>query len=799
MLSDLRLALRQLAKAPAFTATVVLTLALGLGGCVTMYSVLKATVLHDSDGNAERRLSLLRTPLPDGGRISPVSPAEYFEWEEKLSCFEAISAHSFFSAILTEEGEPLALSGYRITTNWPEAAGCPVVMGRKFLPTEMVPGNDAVVIISHALWRSAFGGAPVLGRKIRLSDTPRTIVGIFSDELKYAAPTTSFAVPMALADAARTQREQRGLNVRALLKPDVPLATAQAELDVIAARLARDFPETNKGAGVHVTVHRRHVGSSSGPIVWTLFGAVACVLLIACANIANLLLIRATRRHHEIAVRTALGASRGRIVRQLLTESLLLSVLGGIGGLILADWATAAVRSYPPIQSMRMLTYLELDRSIVAFGLGLSVLTTLVFGLAPAWLASRVDLQAAMKQSSRGSTEGRSSGRLRRSLVIGEIALAMVLLAGAGLCFRSFLNAFHADIGMIASHASTVELQLAGQEYRQREKRVAFFETVFDRLRTVPGVTAVGAGTLPLVTLNSTGFAIEGGPALLPAEWPRATSLFASSGYFEALGMRLAQGRLFSPQDFSRPSRLIVINDVLARQYFPDTSAVGKRMKFGNRPGGDEWYEIVGVVGGLMEIEVARGIGPQIFFMFGASPGVKYSIVVRTAGSSAALHNVFRQHVHAVDRDLPVAIATLGDRITESGIKNIFEFHLLSVFSIVALVIATVGIYGVVAYMVSQRTAEIGIRMALGALPGDVAQLVLMQAGRLILLGLSLGLAGAIVSARWIASRLYQVSPTDPLTLTGITLFFAAVALLACWLPTRRALKVDPIVALRAE
>jgi putative ABC transport system permease protein len=606
--------------------------------------------------------------------------------------------------------------------------------------------------------------------------------------------------PMAFApkEVANDNRGSHYINVAGRLKPGVTVAQAKAELEVIATQFAQQYPDSNKGWGIFMMPLQDYGVRDVKPVLYTLLGAVGCVLLIACANLANLLLARATARHREISIRAALGASRARLVRQLLTESVVLSLCGGAAGLLLARWGLDALLALAPT-SLPRVTEIRLDSGVLVFSLALSVLTGLVFGIAPAWLAARADVNEALKQGSRGSTEGGARGRLRSALVVLEVTFALMLLGGAGLLARSFMQLAQVDPGFNPANATLLRLSLPQKKYALPEQQNAFADALLDRVRALPGVQFAGiTHSMPLVGDYVLGFNIEGRPAIAPSDLPSTNYYTVTPDYFRAMGIRLIRGRVFTPQDDAKAPRVAIINETMARQHFPNEDPIGKRINITNGP--DTWREIVGIVGDIKQYGVDKATSAQSYEPFAQVPFSGLNVVIRTNGSPAALLGALRPAVYAVDKDQPIgAIRPLEEIMADSLARQRFAMTLLTVFSLVALVIAAVGIYGVMAYSVVQRTGEFGIRMALGAQQSDVLRLVLTQGGKLIGLGLVIGLAATLAASRAMGSMLFNTSAQDPLTLGAITILLAAVALVACLLPANRATKVNPIEALRTE
>jgi putative ABC transport system permease protein len=800
MLNDFRYALRQLIKAPSFTIVAILTLALGIGACTAIFSVVKTVLLSPLDYPDPARLVIIReTQLPRFPEFS-VSPPNFIDWQKQAKSYEYLAATTSASLNLTGEGEPQRLIGVKTTAHYFDVYGVKPLLGRMLLPEEDSVGKNHVVVLSYGFWQRVFGGArDVVGRSVQLNGEPYQIVGVAPSGFGSASKVDVWT-PMAF-NASQTSNDNRGahfVQVAGRLKPGVTFEQAKAELEVIAAQLAAQYPDAQKGWGIFMMPMQDYSVRDVKPVLYTLLGAVGCVLLIACANLANLLLARATARHREISIRAALGAGRGRLIRQLLTESVVLAICGGAAGVILANLGLNALLALAPTNLPRS-GEIHLNSGVLLFSLVLSIVTGLLFGIAPAWLAARADVNEALKQGTRGSTEGGARGRLRSALVVIEITLALVLLGGAGLLARSFMQLTHVDPGFIPENATVLRLSLPQKKYAQPEQQNAFASSLLEHLKDLPGVQAVGlTHSMPLVGDYVLGFNIEGRPAVDPADLPSTNYYSVTPDYFHAMGIRLIRGRVFTPQDDAKAPRVAIINETMARQFFPNEDPIGKRINITNGP--DTWRQIIGIVGDIKQYGVDKATSAQAYEPFAQVPFNSINVVIRTKGPPAALLGALRPAVYAVDKDQPVGtIRPLEEIVADSISRQRFAMTLLTVFSAVALVIAAVGIYGVMAYNVVQRTSEFGIRMALGAQQGDVLRLVLTQGGKLIGLGLVVGLIATLAASRAMGSMLFNTSSYDPLTLSSITLLLGAVALIACFFPANRATKVNPIEALRVE
>lgn len=798
MLNDLRYALRQLVKNPGFAGVAILTLALGIGACTAIFSVVNGVLLRPLDYPQPNRIVVIReTNLPQFPEFA-VSPPNYLDWVKQTKSYAFLAAYGGMQVNFTGDGEPQRLVGVKATAHYFDVYGVKPVLGRFFAPEEDALGKNHVVVLSHPCWERVFGGAGnVIGREIQLNGESYNVIGVAPPNFGQASKVDTW-VPMGFKpdETANDARGAHYLSAIGRLRPRVTVAQARAELELLAAQLARQYPDSDKGWGVALTPMLDYAVRDVRAVLYTLLGAVGCVLLIACANIANLLLARATARHREISIRTALGASRLRLVRQLLTESVLLALAGGAAGILLARWGLDLLLALAPTTLPRT-SDIHLDAVVLFFALALSVLTGVVFGIAPALLAAHTDVSEGLKQGARGSTDAR--GRLRGTLVVIEVAFALVLLGGAGLLARSFMQLTHVDPGFVAEHATVLRLALPEKKYEKPAQQNAFADALLARLRSLPGVQAVGlTHALPLIGDWVLGFKIEGRPEVLPSDMPSTNYYSVSPDFFRAMGIRLIHGRLFTPQDDARAPRVAVINETLARQFFPNEDPIGQRILVTTGP--DAWRQIVGIVADTKQYGVDKPTTSQTYEPFAQSPFDSLNIVLRTTGSSAALVGGLRPAVYAVDKDQPVGtIRPLEEILGDTIAKQRFAMLLLVVFSLVALVIAAVGIYGVMAYSVVQRTGEFGIRMALGAQRSDVLRLVLAHAGKLVGVGLLLGLAATLAASRAIGSMLFQTNSHDPLTFGLTTLLLAAVALAACLLPARRATRVNPIEALRNE
>jgi putative ABC transport system permease protein len=803
---DLRYALRQLARSPGFTAVALLTLALGIGACTAIFSVVSSVLLRPLPYPQSERLVVVKETLLPRFPEFAVSPGHYFDWKEQATSFESLTAAQQVDGIpgragayaLTGMGSPVRVSAARLTANAFSTLGVHAALGRDFSAEEDVPGRERVAVLSHGFWVRQFGGRPeVLYRTVQLNGQPFTIVGVMPKGFALDQPADIFT-PAAFTTA---ERQNRGgmhvFDVFGRLKPGVTIEQARGELALIADRLARQYPDSSTGWGIKLTPMLEAKVSDVRPVLLSLLGAVGLLLLIACANVSNLLLARATARSKEIAIRASLGASRGRIVRQLLTESLLLGLLGGGLGVLVAHWGGSLLVALAP-EGLPRVTEIGIDAGVLGFALALAVVTGVGFGLAPALRATRGDLSQALKESGRGASDGSRHGRLRGALVIAEVAIALVLLVGAGLLIRSFARLQGVHPGFQPAGALTVSLSLPEQKYGTGPQQIAFADQAIARMAALPGVQAVGAAAaLPFSgdVINVIAFKIAGRP--VDKDLPITSAFQATPGYFEAMGIPLRRGRLFDGHDTANTPGIVLVNETMARKFFAGDDPIGKRIA-AVTGGPDDWREIVGVVGDVKPDKLDGDVSAQAYAPFAQAPWASLTFVVRTAGAVPGLTTAIANAIYAVDKDQPIAkIRPLDQLVARSIVRQRFAMFLFAVFSGAALLLAAIGIYGVMAYAVGQRTGEIAIRMALGAQTGDVLRLLLLQGGRLVALGLAAGLAGALLLTRVLASMLFGVSATDALTFAAVATLLAVFSAAACLLPARRATRVNPMTALR--
>jgi putative ABC transport system permease protein len=803
---DLRYGARMLIKQPGFALIAVVTLALGIGANTAIFSLVNAVLLRPlSYREPDRLVSVQGTNPQKGFKIDRVSPADLADWREQNSVFEQLAASRDAQYNLTGRGEPELIFGYRFSADFFQLLGVNPILGRTFLPEEDRPGSPRVVVLSQRLWQRRFGSDPnIIGQAITLNGEPYTVIGVMPPGFQHPK-LTELWTPLALDPSLMSDRRQRFLNVVARLRPGITPARAQAQMEQIARRLEQQYPETNTGQKVRVIGLRENSVRDVRPALLLMSVSVGFVLLIACANIANLLLARATARRKELAIRLALGASRFRLMRQFLTESMLLSVLGGLCGLLLTFWSASSLLTLAPnnIENLNIpkVEEIPIDGRVLGFSLLLSLLTGVVFGLAPAWRAAQPELTARLKEEGQSSATGSRGRRLQHLLVVAEIALALTLLIGAGLMIKSFLRLQQGTLGLDPRNVLTVQVFLPQYKYADHQKRRGFVQSVSQRLEALPGVQSVGAiNWLPLSGFwNSIPFTIEGRPLPKPGEEPEADDRIITPHYFQTMGVRLIQGREFTDQDRKGAPQVAIINETLARRFWPNENPVGKRLNLSDSTRGT-WWEIVGVVGDVKAFGMDRETHADIYRPYPQIPFPIMAFTVRTSADPLSLVTAVRNEIWAVDKDQPLfKVLSMEQLAAESITLRRVSMLLLGTFAVAALILAALGVYGVMSYSVTQRTQEIGVRMALGAQTADVLRLVIRQGMKLVISGVALGLAASFGLTRLMERLLFEVGATDPVTFAVIAVLLTAVALLACYIPARRATKVDPMIALRYE
>jgi len=809
LFKELRYGIRSLLKHPGFSAIAVITLALGIGANTAMFSVVNAVLLRPLPYHDPGRLVTIWEESPQRGMYQmPVSFANLRDWVDQNHTFEQISAYTFTNLNLTGAGEPARLSAVRASANLFPLVGSAPMLGRQFLPEEDKEGANHVVMLGHAVWRSRFGAdTGIVGKSLTLNNQDYTVVGVMSPGFQFPVgfgylgkvlnDPTDLYVPMA-ATSAESRRGNYSFFAIGRLKPGVTIDQARAEMTTIEGRLEQSYPEGNSGIGISLIPTQEQTVKEIRPALLVLFGAVAFLLLIACANIANLLLARAASRKKELAIRSALGASRMRVLRLLLMESLLLSLAGGCLGLLLALWGTDALMALAP-ENIPRLNEVGVDARVFGFTLAISIVTGILFGLIPGIQAAKPDLNETLKEGSRESMESAAGKRTRSVLVAVEVALSLVLLIGAGLMIKSFLKLQQMNLGFNPENVLAVNLTLSHSRYPEDRQQSAFFQDVLSRLQSLTGVQSVGATTALPLTLSVSGsdFRIEGRPDPEAGKEMVINTTSVSPGYFRTLGVALVKGRDFSDRDKSDAPRAAIINNHLASIYFPNEDPIGKRITFDDR---ESWISIVGIIGDVKQLGLDSSAKAEVYFPYLQVAAPSMSLVVRTASNPLSLVTAVKSQIQMIDKDLPTDDAeTMQQLLAESNSGRRFNMLLLSIFAIVALVLAIVGIYGVMSYTVTQRTHEIGIRVAIGAQSRDVFRMVIGQGMLLAMIGIACGLVGAFALTRLMATMLFGVAPTDPATFVGISALLTVVALAACYIPGRRAMKVDPLVALRYE
>ncbi len=800
---DIRYGVRMMTRKPGFTVIAVIALALGIGANTAIFSVVNTVLLRPLPFDDPDRLMVFReTKLPQFPEFS-VAPANFLSWQEQNTLFDRIEAHRGTTFNLIGKGEPERLRGAKFTSGMLSLLGVAPEKGRDFLPEEDQPGHDKVVLVSHGLWLRNFGGDPnFVGQTLNLGGEIYTVIGIMPETFRFPYREADLWTPMAFDARDRASHGGHYVGAVGRLKPGVSFEQAQTEMVAIASNLEQQFPDSNAGWSVKLIPMLEAEVGEVRPALLVLLGAVALVLLIACVNVANLLLARAASRQKEISIRTALGASRWRIARQLLTESVLLALAGGAVGLLLAIWGLDLLLTLAP-ENLPRVKDVAVDARALGFTFLITVFTGALFGLMPALQASRPDLNETLKEGGRGSTEGGRRQRIRNTLVVVEIALALILLVGAGLLIRSFITLQHVDPGYNAKNATAVFLALPQKKYAEDDQEVAFFRQLIQNVSTLPGVEDVGAtNVLPLTGDYVLGFNIEGRPPDPPGQEPSTNYYAISPDYFKAMGIPLLRGRFFTENDTKDSPHVAIISESMAKRFFPGEDPIGKRINVTNGP--ETFREIVGIVGDVKQYGLDKETTLQTYEPYLQKPTTYMTLIVRSQGDVAGLGAAIRSQVQAIDKDQPVSrITPVTEILSASVAQQRFSMLLLGVFAGVAMLLAGVGLYGVMAYSVTQRTHEIGIRMALGAGRGDVLKMVVGQGMALTGLGLGIGLGGALALAKLMSSfmsdMLFKVSTTDPWTFAAIPVVLAVVAFLACYVPARRATKVDPMIALRHE
>jgi putative ABC transport system permease protein len=799
-LQDLRYGARILMKNPGFTLIAVFTLALGIGANTAIFSVVNAVLLRALPYPQPERLVVLTEKSREGRQMGVAYP-NYQDWRERAQSFTEMAGFRGRLFNLTGVDKPVRLQGRTVSWNFFRMLGVQPQLGRMFVADDDKPGAARTTLLSHALWQEKFDGDPAItGKTISLDGDSYTVIGVLPPGFEFFRKDDLF-IPLGVSvrpvDLGRGNHG--GLNALARLKEGVSLSQARAEMETLAAQLERAYPDTNSGNGALTYRLLDRYASDIRWTLWVLLGAVLFVLLIACVNVANLLLVRATERQKEIAIRLALGAPTRRILRQLLSESVLLSLLSGLTGLLLGVWMMEGLLRLAP-EGVPRLNQTRLDGTVLLFTLGVSLLTGVLFGLLPAWQSARHDLHTTLKEGGR-STAGAGRERVRKVLLVAEVGLSLVMLIGAGLMLRTVYQLTHVDPGFAAENLLTMKFNLPRNTYDEPRLR-RFYNECLTRIEALPGVRAAALTlSLPIEGSNwNSVFIVADKPVPPRAQLPRSALTPVSANYFKAMGIRLLKGRVFTEADVAGKPTVTVINETLAARLWPGEDPLGKRLKQGWPEDKTPWREVVGVVADVKLNGVDQETPLQAYLPLAQESVPFLGLVARTWGDPLNLAATVEQTIHTIDKDLPVFDVRSMDQLLGNAIaQQRLTLVLLLGFAALALLLAAVGIYGVISYSVSQRTHELGIRMALGARPSDVLWLIVGQGMKLTLGGVALGLLSAYTLTRWMEKLLFGVRATDPLTFGVITLLLSIVALLACYLPARRATKVDPIIALRTE
>ncbi|HKW63263.1 MAG TPA: ABC transporter permease [Candidatus Acidoferrum sp.] len=810
---DIRYGLRALRSNPGFSIVAILTLALGIGANTAIFSVIDSVLLRPLPYGDPDKLVMLWENSPSRNPHNTVSPPDFLDWGQRNAVFSGIAGLFDQRANLTGNGQPQEVVLQDVTANFFSILGVNPILGRGFTAENDQPGHDNVLILSYGFWKERYGGeSSIIGKTITLNGHPLIVAGVAPEgfdwfikdsSLTGAKPQmwTPWIIPTSFHDRKNVGRF---MTVVARLKPSATVQQARVQMNTIAAQIAQEYPDFNGNWGANAVPVREQISGDLRPALWILFGAVGFVLLIACANVSSLLLARAAAREREMAIRTAIGASRWRIAFQLLTESVLLAVIGGGIGVALAVWGTNALLAATP-RNLLDLRSVSVDTRILAFAVGSTLLAGLIFGFLPSFISAHSSVTETLKEGGRSSSAGKGRGRARSAFVVLQMCLALVLLAGSGLLIRSFIRLVGVDPGFDASHLLTFKVTLPGLKYGTDAKCQAFFQELLPRLSHLPGVRSVTMNSFPPFTGlgAATGVRLLSQPPRSLKDLPDAEVRVVGPNYFSTMGIPLRAGRTFSEDELAQARHVVIINQAFADKYLSDVNPLGQKAvifmksleESGNTPS-----EIIGVAGDVRQMGLDTPSEPTVYW---PHPELVYSgmtILVRTSNDPLALVSAVRNELQQVDPEQPMAaVATMEQLLGDSLARSRFTMLLLGIFAALALALAAVGIYGVIAYGVTQRTQEFGIRIALGAEGSDVLRLVLGQGTRLVLLGIGLGVVLALMLGRFLAALLYGISPTDPLTFGAVAVLLALVALAACYLPARRATRVDPIETLRYE
>jgi putative ABC transport system permease protein len=806
LINDIRYALRSLIKQPGFTAIAAITLALGIGANTTIFSAVDALILQPFSFQNQQRLVVVWEQNLDIGNVrGAVAPGNFTDWREQNQVCEQLVAIDQRYFDISDGAHLERFPGYGVTLGFFDALGVQAALGRTFLPEESEPGRDQVLVLKHSFWQQHFNGDPnIIGKTITLNQKVFTVVGVMPADFNYPYNGGDLWTPLAFDKEQRSDRGNHYLRVMGLLKPGVTTAQAQGDFRGIAKRAQQQFPQTNSGRDAYVVTLTDDAVRGAREGVTIAMGAVIFVLLIACANVANLLLVRAASRRREMAVRLALGAGRGRLIRQSLTESILLSLFGGIFGLFISVWAIAALAHGIPEGFSKFIpgwSRLGVNLPVLAFTFMISLLAGALAGLAPVWHVTRTNLNEALKTGGRSDSGKGSRSRLRGALVVSEIALSLVLLAGAGLMVRSFVERMRADLGIRPENVLALEISLPRDKYEDKNKSIDFYQQLLRQVGALPGV--VKAGAVNIVPISGFGndngpFQIVGRPPFPKGQEPFVELRVATPGYFDTIGTVLRQGRLFTEQDDANATQVVLINETFAKRFLKGEGAIGQRLDLGGGP--NKSLEVIGVVADVKNDDLDEQPDPSLYLPYAQHVSRTMNVVIHGSQDVSRLASAVRSEVGVLDPNLPVYnVKTVTQMIDERVSPKRLMTYIFGVFAVVALLLAAVGIYGVMSYAVTQRNHEIGIRMALGAGAIDIMKLVVRNGMTLALIGVAIGLPAAFVLTHLLANFLFRVTPTDALTFVAVSTCLTSVALYACYVPARRATKVDPLVALRDE
>ncbi len=804
MIKDIRFALRTLVKKPGFVIVAVMTLALGIGGSTSIFTVVDAALLRGLPYKSPERLYHVWEQVPR--QEFPKREMSYPDYQDyqQNNVFEGLAAYTGGGVLLSGQGETESVAGPRASANFFQVLGVDPILGRTFQPGEDQQGGPRVTVLTYGLWQRRFGGDPgVIGQQLTVNGEGYTVIGVLPASFQFALRNNDLWLPYQPTQNQLTRRFMHGTNLIGRLKHGVEPAQATSDLNVIASRIEQQHTDSHAGITARIVPLQEEIVGTVKPILLVLLAAVGFVLLIACANVASLLLTRSLSRQKEVAIRSALGASRWRVIRQLLTESVLLSLVGGTAGLLIAYWGVPALVAAIPQQQLIAMPFLKdlgLDTGILAFSFALSLITGLVFGLAPALQSSRLDLNEVLKEGGRHSS-ATASHRLRSALVVSEIALAVVLLVGAGLMMKSLWRLLNTDIGFRTENVLTMSIVLPPAKYTEANQQVNFNNQLRERVQSLPGV--VGAGTINILPVNggnTTRFYVDGDPVPAPGQEIESNIRTVSDDYFKTLGIPLLAGRTFDTRDTPDTPVGVIINKTIADRVFAGRDPVGKRLKYPSVQ--VDPITVVGVVGDVKITGLDEAVKPVLYYSFRQGPSTFANLVARTSSDPNTLATSVRNEVRNLEPDAAILnVRTMDQMISETRASFMRRFPalLISIFAGVALLLASIGIYGVVSYSVSQQTHYIGVRMALGARPADILKMVLKQGLVLALLGVGIGVLAALGLMRLLSTLLFEVSTNDVATFSIVPGALFVVALVACYLPARRATKVDPLVALRYE